>query len=80
MNPFIQLTLATKTKFTFIKFNFTKISQLENSNNKFSSNLKCPLLKDKNNPSLCVLLPNFKRNYIYQSFSAFSNQTYKPKF
>ena len=41
--------------------------------------MECPSIKDKNVPSLCIILPNFKRNYLSNSFSAFANQTYKPK-
>lgn len=42
--------------------------------------MNCPSTIDKDKPSLCIILPNFKRNYISSSFTAFSNQTYKPKF
>ena len=42
--------------------------------------MDCPTIKDKDKPSLCIMLPNFKRNYLYSSFKAFSYQTYKPKF
>jgi len=80
LNPFIQLSLATKTKFSFIPFNYIKSSNLENTQNRLSLNLNCPSTNDKDIPSLCIILPNFKRNYIYSSFTAFSNQTYKPKF
>jgi hypothetical protein len=80
INPFIQLSLATKTKFSFIQFDNIKSSGLINLNGKFSSNMNCPLIKDKENPSLCILLPNFKRNYLDYSFNAFLNQTYQPKF
>ena len=79
-NPFFQLSLATQTKFFFIPFNYTKTSKLENIHNKFSLNMKCPSTDDKNEPSFCIMLPNFKRNYLSSSFAAFSNQTYKPKF
>lgn len=79
-NPFIQLSLATKTKFSFIQFDNLKTSNLENIHNKFSLNLNCPSTDDKNMPSLCIMLPAFKRNYLSFSFPAFSNQTYKPKF
>ena len=79
-NPFIQLSLATKTKFCFIPCNYAKSSFLENINNKFSSNLNCPSTKDKIVPSFCIMIPAFKRNYFSSSFVAFSNQTYRPKF
>ena len=42
--------------------------------------MNCPSIKNNNNPSLCILLPSFKRNYFSYSFPAFSNQTYKPNF
>jgi hypothetical protein len=79
-NPFIQLSVATQTKFCFIQFNYIKFSSLEYNLKKFSLNMNCPSTKDKNMPSLCILLPNFKRNYLSYSFAAFSKQTYKPKF
>ena len=79
-NPFIQLSLATKTKFCFIPFNYIKFSYFENAHKRFSKNMNCPSINDRNNPSLCIMLPNFKRDYFSSSFSAFSNQTYKPKF
>ena len=79
-NPFIQLSLATQTKFCFIPFNCTKSSKLENIHNKFSLNMNCPSTDDKKMPSFCIMLPNFKRNYLSSSFAAFYNQTYKPKF
>ena len=80
INPFIQLSLADKTKFCFYKFYYIKESKLENIHNRFSFNLDCPSTNDIFNPSFCILLPAFKRNYFSQIFSAFSNQTYKPKF
>ena len=79
-NPFIQLSLATKAKFCFIPFNYIKFSYFENAYKRFSLNMNCPSINDRNNPSLCIMLPNFKRDYSSSSFSAFSNQTYKPKF
>ena len=79
-NPFIQLSLATQTKFDFIPFKYIKSSNLENINNNFSINMNCPLTDDKDNPSLCLIIPSFKRNYFSISFPAFNNQTYKPKF
>lgn len=79
-NPFIQLSLATKTKFTFIPFNYIKSPTLENINNRVSLNMNCPSTDDQNMPSLCIMIPAFKRNYFSSSFPAFSNQTYKPKF
>jgi len=80
INPFIQLSLATQTKFSFIHFNYLKPSNLENTQNRLSLNMNCPSTNDKDMPSLCIILPNFKRNYISSSFTAFSKQTYKPKF
>jgi hypothetical protein len=41
--------------------------------------MNCPSTNDKNIPSLCIMLPNFKRNYFSFSFTAFSKQIYKPK-
>jgi hypothetical protein len=79
-NPFIQLSLATQTKFCFIPFNYIKSSNIENINGRFSFNMNCPSTDDKNQPSFCIMLPSFKRNYFSYSFAAFSNQTYKPKF
>ena len=81
INPFIQLSLANKTKYSFLPFNHIKTSLLENIDiNRFSFNINCPTTNDNKNPSLCILLPSFKRNYFSTSFQAFSNQTYKPKF
>ena len=80
VNPFIQLSLSNKTKFFFMQFDNIKSSNLENINGKFSLNMNCPLIIEKENPSICVILPNFKRNYFSYSFPAFSKQTYKPKF
>ena len=80
INPFIQLSLATKTKIRFIPFNYIKSSKLENTEKRFSLNMDCPSTNDKNMPSLCIILPHFKRNYFSSSFIAFSKQTYKPKF
>lgn len=79
-NPLIQLSLATKTKFCFDEYNYLQPSKLENFNQIFSSNMQCPSINDKNIPSLCIILPNFKRNYLIYSFSAFAKQTFKPKF
>jgi len=42
--------------------------------------MKCPSYDDKNISSLCIMLPNFKRNYLSYSFSSLAKQTYKPKF
>jgi hypothetical protein len=42
--------------------------------------MNCPSINDKNMPSLCIMIPAFKRNYFSSSFAAFSNQTYHPKF
>ena len=79
-NPFIQLSLATQTKFCFIRLKTIKSSILENFHNRFSINMNCPITNDSNIPSFCIILPTFKRNYFSSSFIAFSNQTYKPKF
>lgn len=79
-NPFIQLSLATRTKFCFIPFNNIKSSKLDNIHNRFSLNMNCPSINDKSKPSLCIMIPAFKRNYFSSSFAAFSNQTYHPKF
>ena len=79
-HPFIQLSLATQTKFCFIPLNYIKSSNFENNHTKFSLNMNCPSNNDKDNPSFCIILPNFKRNYFSSSFPSFSNQTYKPKF
>ena len=80
VNPFIQLSYATKTKFCFIKFNYLKSSNLETINTRFSIDMKCPKYDNKNISSFCIILPNFKRNYLSSSFSSFAKQTYKPKF
>lgn len=80
VNPFIQLSLASKTKFCFIHFNYLKAQKLENIEKRSSLNMNCPLIEDSDNPKLCIILPNFKRNYFSFSFPAFSNQTYKPIF
>lgn len=79
-NPFIQLSLATQTKFCFIPFYNLKSSTFENIHNRISLNMNCPSTNDKNIPSFCIMIPAFKRNYFSTSFPAFSNQTYKPKF
>ena len=79
-NPFIQLSLATQTKFCFIPFLNLKSSKIENIYNRFSLNMNCPSTNDKNMPSFCIMIPTFKRNYFSSSFPALSNQTYKPKF
>ena len=80
INPFIQLSLATQTKFCFIPLNSIKSSKLNNSHNSFSLNMNCPSINDTSMPSLCIMIPTFKRNYFSSSFDAFSNQTYHPKF
>jgi len=80
VNPFIQLSLATQTKFCFIKYNYLKSSNLETNNTRFSKDMKCPSYDDKNISSLCIMIPNFKRNYLSSSFSSFAKQTYKPMF
>ena len=81
INPFIQLSLATKTKIYFLPFNYTISSNLENTHNRvFSLNINCPSTNDKKSPSFCIMIPTFKRNYFSSSMPAFSNQTFKPKF
>ena len=80
INPFIQLSLATQTTFIFIPFKNIKVSNLQNINGKFSININCPLINDNSNPSLCIMLPTFKRNYFSLSMPAYASQTYKPKF
>ena len=83
INPFIQLSFATQTKFSFSKLDFLKKSYLENNdinNNKFSLNVKCPSYVDSNNPSFCIMIPSFKRNYFPQILSTLNNQTVKPSF
>ena len=77
-HPFIQLSFATEAKYSFILFNYIESSKLENIDNRLSLNMNCPSIDDKNKPSLCIMLPNFKRNYFSYSFPAFSKQTYKP--
>ena len=39
-----------------------------------------PLINDSFKPSLCVMIPLFKRNYFSYSFPSLSKQTYSPKF
>lgn len=80
INPFIQFSLATQTKFCCIKFKDLILSKLHINGKRFSLNMECPSTKDKEKPSLCIMLPNFKRNYLYSSFKAFTYQIYKPKF
>lgn len=80
VNPFIQLSLTTQTKFSFIQFNCIKLSNLENIYNRVSLNMNCPSTNDKIMPSFWIMLPTFKRNYFFSSFPAFSNKTYKLKF
>ena len=80
INPFIQLSLANETKFSFIPFRCISSSKLANTQGKFSSNMNCPSTNDNYKPILCIIIPTFKRNYFSYSFPAFSNQTYKPKF
>lgn len=79
-HPFIQLSLATQTKFCFIPYNYIESSNFEYTHTKFSLNMNCPSNNDQNTPSFCIILPAFKRNYFSSSFPQFSNQTYKPKF
>jgi len=71
-NPFVQLSLATKTKFFFIHFKYIKSTSLDNIFNRFSLNMNCPSIYDKKIPSFCIILPNFKRNYFSSSFTSFS--------
>ena len=80
IHPFIQLSIAAKTNFTFIKFNYTNPRSFIYINKTFSSDMNCPLIHDNDNSTLCLVIPTFKRNYLNFSFSSFSNQTYKPKF
>ena len=80
MNPFIQLSIATQTKFTFIPLNNTKSSILENINGKLSIDMHCPTINAQYYPSLCVIIPTLKRDYFYESMPAFAKQTYRPKF
>ena len=81
LNPFIQLSLATKTNYSFIPFDgYINVSNLENTVGKFSENMHCPKINDKVIPDFCIMIPAFKRNYFNESFSAFSKQTLKPKF
>ena len=80
INPLIQLSLSKETKFCFIPLIDHKASKLENIEGKFSLNMNCPSNNDNEFPSLCILLPAFKRNYFSDIFAAFSKQTYKPKF
>ena len=56
ISPFIQLSLATQTKFCFIPLNKIKSSKLNNSHNRFSLNMNCPSINDKSIPSLCISL------------------------
>ena len=80
MNPLIQLSLATQTEFTFIPLNNIKTSNLENINGKLSINMHCPTINSQYYPSLCVVLPTFKRDYFHESMPAYAKQTYRPKF
>lgn len=80
MNPMIQLSFASNTKFTFIHFKYSKPSKLEYNNSIYSTNMNCPSIEVKNKTSFCIMLPIFKRNYTSLSFSAFSKQTLKPDF
>ena len=79
-NPFIQLSLANKTKFCFFQYAPIKFSELENINKRFSVNMNCPLTNSNNIPSFCTIVPAFKRDYFNSIFYALSKQTYKPKF
>ena len=42
--------------------------------------MDCPSINDKLIPNIGIMIPAFKRNYFSDSFPAFSNQTFKPKF
>ena len=70
---FVQLSLANNTKFCFIQIGGVISKNTIQIDGNFFINTIC-------SHSLCIILPNFKRNYLSYSFSAFSNQTYKPKF
>ena len=80
INHFIQYLLANNTKYTFIRFNFIKTSKLENIQNKLSINMNFLFINYIYDPSLCIMIPTFKRNYFPESFNSFSKQTYKSKF
>ena len=80
IHPFIQLSLATQTEFSFIPLKNIKESNLQNIIGKFSINMNCPLINNNLNPSLCIILPTFKRNYFSVSMPAYASQTYRPKF
>ena len=80
INPFIQLSLATQTKFKIMRFENIKTSNLENINGSFSINIDCPSINDNYNPSICTIIPTFKRDYFLESMPYYSNQTYKTKF
>ena len=80
INPFIQLSLATQTKFKIMKFKNIKTSNLENTNGNFSVNFECPIINDNHVPSICTIIPTFKRDYLSESMPYYSNQTYKSKF
>ena len=80
MNPFIQLSLANKTNFSFIKFSHIKGIKIKYDRVIFSSNTKCQLKLDTKEPEICIMIPIFKRNYINESLSSLSKQSYKPKF
>ena len=80
INPFIQLSLATATKFKIIPLEKIKTSNLENIHGSFSINMDCPSINDNIQPSICTILPAFKRDYFLESMPSYSNQTYKTKF
>ena len=81
INPFIQLSLATETKFKIIPFEQIKTSKLENIHGSFSLNMNCPSINDNFKPSICTILPSYRRNYFYNySIPSYSKQTYKTKF
>ena len=42
--------------------------------------MNCPSINDNLIPSICTILPVYKRNYFSVSLPAYSNQTYKSKF
>ena len=76
IHPFVQLSLANNTKFYFIQINNIISKNINQIIGNFSINMNCPPIMDKESPSLYIVLPNLKRNYLSHYFSAFSNQTY----
>ena len=43
-------------------------------------NFNCPSIIEQYKPSLCIVLPTYKRDYFSFSMPEFGKQTYKPKF